>query len=129
MNIIDHLSVGASCIDKACEFYNGLMEILGCSLLASTDSFAAYGNGAVQFLVMKPLDGESATAGNGVHICFAAPSQDVVNAFHRHAIANGGLCEGQPGPRPGYPKPDVYTTFVRDPFGNKLEAIHNGFSV
>ncbi|MCV6605634.1 MAG: VOC family protein [Porticoccaceae bacterium] len=128
MNIIDHLSVGVPCIDRASEFYNGLMETLGCSLLASTDGFAAYGNGAVQFLVMKPLDGENATAGNGAHICFVAPSQESVDAFHQYAMANGGACEGQPGPRPGYPKADVYTTFVRDPFGNKLEAIHNGFA-
>lgn len=32
------------------------------------------------------------------------------------------------GARPGYPIPDVYCAFVRDPFGNKLEAIHNGFT-
>jgi len=30
--------------------------------------------------------------------------------------------------RAAYPIPDVYTAFVRDPFGNKLEAIHNGFA-
>ena len=38
------------------------------------------------------------------------------------------LSVGMPGPRPGYPKPDAYTAFARDPFGNKLEAIHNGFA-
>lgn len=129
MNIIDHLSIGVPCIDRACEFYNGLMETLGCSLLAATEGFAAYGNGTVQFLVMKPENGEDYSSGNGTHICFAAPSQESVDAFHRYAMASGGQCAGEPGPRRGYPKPDVYTTFVRDPFGNKLEAIHNGFSV
>ncbi|RMF10623.1 MAG: VOC family protein, partial [Alphaproteobacteria bacterium] len=57
-----------------------------------------------------------------------APSRAAVDAFHRYAVANGGRDEGAPGPRPGYPREDVYTAYVRDPFGNKLEAIHNGFS-
>ena len=128
MNIIDHLSLGVPCIDEGCEFYDGLMEALGCNRLATTEGFAAYGNGAVQFLLMKPENGEDYNVGNGTHICFVAPSQESVDVFHRHAMANGGRCAGEPGPRPGYPKPDVYTTFVRDPFGNKLEAIHNGFA-
>jgi catechol 2,3-dioxygenase-like lactoylglutathione lyase family enzyme len=68
------------------------------------------------------------TPGNGTHICFNATSRDAVDAFHRAALAQGGRDAGQPGPRPGYPVPDVYTCFVKDPFGNKLEAIHNGFS-
>ena len=66
--------------------------------------------------------------GNGTHICFVAPSQQAVDVFHAHALRNGGTDEGAPGPRPGYPKENVYTAFVRDPFGNKLEAIYNGFA-
>lgn len=128
MNIIDHLSVGVPDIDAACSFYDGLMETLGYQCLAKTDGFAAYGADSVQFLIMKPGDGGAYSAGNGTHICFVASAQSHVDAFHRVAVESGGTCEGEPGPRPGYPKPDVYTAFVRDPFGNKLEAIHNGFS-
>jgi catechol 2,3-dioxygenase-like lactoylglutathione lyase family enzyme len=128
MNIIDHLSVGVPSIDEARKYYDGLMETLGCTCMAATDGFAAYGNGSVQFLVMLPNDGAAYTAGNGTHICFAAATREAVDAFHKFGSANGGQCEGEPGPRAAYPKPDIYTTFVRDPFGNKLEAIHNGFS-
>lgn len=128
MNIIDHLSVGVPSIEEARKFYDPVMQTLGCSCLAATEGFAAYGNGAVQFLVMTPANKEPYTAGNGTHICFVAPSQDAVNAFSAAALANGGTDNGAPGPRPGYPKPDVYTTFVVDPFGNRLEAIHNGFA-
>lgn len=129
MNIIDHLSVGVPDIDGACAFYDGLLKTLGVSRLATSDAFAAYGNGAVQFLAMKPENGSAYSTGNGIHICFAAPSQEAVDAFHAFAIANGGTCEGEPGPRPAYPAPNVYAAFVRDPFGNKLEVIHNGFAV
>jgi len=30
--------------------------------------------------------------------------------------------------RANYPIPDVYAAYLRDPFGNKPEAGHNGFS-
>ena len=128
MNIIDHLSVGVPDIKSARAFYDGLLKTLDVTRLASSDGFAAYGNDAVQFLVMTPENGDAFSAGNGTHICFAAPTQEAVQAFHKFATENGGECAGEPGPRAAYPAPNVYTTFVRDPFGNKLEAIHNGFS-
>ena len=128
MNIIDHLSVGVSNIETATRFYDSVLDALGVQRLAASDSFAAYGQSTVQFLVMMPENGASQSAGNGTHICFKADSQQAVDAFHENALAQGGVCEGAPGPRPAYPTPDVYTTFVRDPFGNKLEAIHNGFA-
>ena len=128
MNIIDHLSVGVKDIAAGRAFYDKTLEALGLSCLAATDGFAAYGKDAPQFLIMLPNDGAAATAGNGVHICFVAPSREAVDAFHKAGLAHGGTCEGDPGPRPAYPLPNVYTTFVRDPFGNKLEAIHGGFA-
>lgn len=128
MNIIDHLSVGVSDVGAAGSFYTPLLAKLNVLALAKTDGFIAYGTDAVQFLVMKPENGEPASQGNGTHVCFRANSPSEVDAFHAQALASGGVCEGSPGPRPGYPLPDVYTTFVRDPFGNKLEAIFQGFS-
>ena len=128
MNIIDHLSVGVPDINQATDFYDRVMQALGSQRLATTDGFAVYGQDRPQFLVMTPENGAGFSAGNGTHICFVAASPDAVTAFHTAAMAAGGSCAGAPGPRPGYPKPDVFTAFVRDPFGNKLEAIHNGFA-
>ncbi len=104
------------------------MGILGCKALAKTAGFIAYGAKSVGFLVMLPNDSQSNSAGNGTHIAFVAANAQVVDKFHAYAIANGGSCEGEPGPRPAYPLENVYTAFVRDPFGNKLEIIHNGFA-
>ena len=128
MTIIDHLSVGVPDIEQATGFYDSVLKTLGIDRLASSDGFAAYGAGAVQFLVMIPENGEPFSNGNGTHICFAASSPDAVTAFHQAALEKGGACAGAPGPRPAYPAPNVFAAFVRDPFGNKLEAIHNGFS-
>lgn len=128
MNIIDHLSVGVPSISEGTAFYNVVMEALDCNLLVATDSFAAYGKSTPQFLLMMPYDGLSYSAGNGTHIAFVALSKEAVAEFHRRACTIGGHCEGKPGSRPGYPKEGVYAAFVRDPFGNKLEVIFNGFA-
>ena len=128
MNILDHISLGVPSIDEARRFYDPTMEALGLSCLAANEAFAAYGNGAVQFLIMVPADGEAFTRGYGTHIAFRAETSDNVDSFHKAALAANGVCAGEPGPRPAYPTPDVYTTFVIDPFGHKLEAINNGFA-
>ena len=128
MTIIDHLSVGVSDLHQAETFYEPVLGELDVATLAKSDMFLAFGQQRVEFLAMLPNDGSAHSCGNGTHICFAAPSRDAVDSFYREALKNGGTCEGKPGPRDAYPIPDVYACFVRDPFGNKLEAIHNGFS-
>ncbi|SDE41882.1 VOC family protein [Kordiimonas lacus] len=125
--MIDHLSVGVSDIDLARKFYDTLLESLGITLLAATDQLLAYGSGAIEFIAMLPYDGASPTGGNGTHIAFRATSPEAVDAFHQVALATGGICEGAPGPR-AYPHAEVYAAYVRDPFGNKLEALSGGFA-
>jgi catechol 2,3-dioxygenase-like lactoylglutathione lyase family enzyme len=128
-NFIDHLSIGVSNLDDAQRFFDPVLAIIGIKRIAASDGFIAYGKNAPQFLAMLPHDKRAASAGNGVHISFAANSREEVDAFHKTALALGGECEGAPGTRPGFPgDPDAYMAFVRDPFGNKLEAIANGFA-
>jgi predicted lactoylglutathione lyase len=57
-----------------------------------------------------------------VHVALIAPSRAAVDAFHAAALAEGGSDAGAPGER-DY-TPDYYAAFVRDPDGNKLEAVH-----
>ncbi|MEM9617030.1 MAG: VOC family protein [Pseudomonadota bacterium] len=128
MTIIDHLSVGVDDLAKAKAFYNPVLNAIDINLLAETEHFLAYGKGAVQFLAMPPYDKKPASAGNGVHICFTADSDQAVRDFHNNALKAGGVCEGEPGPRPAYPTDNAYAAYVRDPFGNKLEVIHGGFA-
>ncbi|MEH6444531.1 MAG: VOC family protein [Oceanospirillaceae bacterium] len=127
MSIIDHLSVGVSNIDLAGRFYDGLLATIDCLPKVKHEKFIAYGEKGVELLVMLPNNGKQSTAGNGTHIALVAPSQQSVDDFHAFAIAEGGQCAGEPGPRLDYPIPNVYTAYVLDPFGNKLEIIHNGF--
>jgi catechol 2,3-dioxygenase-like lactoylglutathione lyase family enzyme len=65
---------------------------------------------------------DPATAGNGSHLAFGAYDRAMVNEFYRIALEHGGLSDGPPGIRREYDK-HYYGAFVRDPDGNKVEAI------
>lgn len=128
-NFIDHLSVGVSNLDEARRFFDPVMRAIGVARLAENAAFLAYGKDAPQFLAMLPYDKAPASAGNGVHIAFHVETPAAVDAFHKAALAQGGVCAGAPGTRAGFPgDPEAYMAFVRDPFGNKLEAIAQGFA-
>jgi predicted lactoylglutathione lyase len=73
--------------------------------------------------VQLPENRKPASTGNGVHIALSAKSEDEVNAFHAAALKAGGTDAGAPGQRPHY-GPDYYGAFVRDPDGNKIEAVY-----
>ena len=128
MSLIDHLSLGVTDIQEAVAFYDAVLETVGCSRLAMGHGFACYGHQRVEFLLLMPFDDQEATAGNGTHIGFAAESRQAVQAFHQAGLEAGGKDEGAPGVREAYPMSDVYAAYVRDPFGNKIEVIHKGFS-
>lgn len=128
MNIVDHISLGVPSVEEARRFYDPVLATLGLRCLAANEAFAAYGGDTVQFLVMVPTDGQPFTRGNGTHVAFRADEVVKVDQFHEAATESGGTCAGEPGPRPDYPAANVYAAFVRDPFGHKLEAIHNGFA-
>jgi len=129
MPLVDHLSLGVDNVEDVREFYDRVLGTIGVSCLASGDGFAAYGHDRIEFLLLTPFDGGKASVGNGTHIGFVAPDRETVDAFHAEALRAGGSDDGLPGPRDAYPMPNVYTAYIRDPLGNKLEIIHNGFSV
>jgi catechol 2,3-dioxygenase-like lactoylglutathione lyase family enzyme len=58
-----------------------------------------------------------------LHVAFAAPSQDEVDAFWRRGIEAGYRSDGEPGLRPQY-RPDYYGGFLLDPDANSVEAVH-----
>lgn len=126
--MIDHLSVGVPAIAAGRSFYDKLMAVLGCRCLAASERLAAYGQERPAFLLLTPFDGAAASAGNGAHVAFKAASREVVEAFHAAGLAAGGTDEGAPGVRDAYPMPNVFAAYLRDPFGNKLEAVHGGFA-
>ena len=74
-------------------------------------------------MVTTPVNGQATTHANGA-IGFAASSPEVLNAWHAVGCASAGACcEDSPGVRDlGFVK--LYCGYLRDPFDNKLCAIH-----
>ena len=124
--ILHHVSIGTGDLERACRFYDAVMECIGARRVMEVPSaeapFAvAYGRQFPEFWIGKPLNGAGAGAGNGSHVCFIAPSRETVDAFHAAGLASGGTDDGAPGPRPDY-GPGYYGGFLRDPDGHKVEA-------
>jgi catechol 2,3-dioxygenase-like lactoylglutathione lyase family enzyme len=58
-----------------------------------------------------------------IHLAFAAPSREAVDAFYAAALANGGRDNGPPGFRDqGLRRDSNYVAFVLDPDNNNVEA-------
>jgi catechol 2,3-dioxygenase-like lactoylglutathione lyase family enzyme len=58
----------------------------------------------------------------GTHICLRASDAGAVDAFHAAALKAGGSSDGAPGLRAAY-HATYYAAFVRDPDGNRIEAV------
>ena len=120
--MFSHVTVGADDVARAGAFYDAVLATLGIVREFRHGPVIAYrGDGPGRFFVMTPFDGAAASAGNGVHVAFAAPTRGHVDAFHAAALAAGGSDEGAPGLRPRYHE-HYYGAYVRDPEGNKLQA-------
>ena len=50
------------------------------------------------------------------------PPTPATDAFYAAALQAGGISDGAPGPRPEYTA-GYYAAFVRDPEGNRIEAV------
>jgi catechol 2,3-dioxygenase-like lactoylglutathione lyase family enzyme len=117
--IFTHVMVGSNDLTKSKAFYDATLGAIGVkSLGAMTDHSFMYGVAGPEFVISTPANGNAACHANGGTIGFQAPSRAAVHAFHEAALANGGTCEGEPGPRPF--APTAYAAYVRDPDGNKI---------
>ncbi len=120
--LICHASLGVRDLDRATRFYDAALAPLDVVAVWRTERGVGYGfAGKDDQLAIFPFD-EARAAGRGTHLALRATTTAAVDAFYRAAIAHGGTDEGEPGLRPKY-GPGYYAAFVRDPDGNKLEAV------
>lgn len=120
--MLHHVSLGTNDLKRAGAFYDPVMRELGLCRTLDSDEAVGYGAGITSFSLNKPADGGSAAPGNGVHIAFEVEKRAAVDAFHRVALEHGATDDGAPGLRPEYDD-NYYAAFVRDPDGNKIEAL------
>ena len=116
-----HVTIGSNDLPKAKDFYTDVLAPLGLKMHFDAGAMIGFGGDAPQFMLVKPINGQPATAANGGTIGILAPSQAAVKEFHKRALARGGKDEGAPGPRDA--APNMYSAYIRDLDGNKIVAI------
>jgi catechol 2,3-dioxygenase-like lactoylglutathione lyase family enzyme len=123
LEMIAHISIGVSDLGRSKQFYDASLAPLGYRCMRAMRSAAGYAYGAdtIAFYVMLADHPVAPDEKSGLHICFAAPSAEAVDAFHAAALRSGGRDNGAPGLRPIY-APDYYAAFVIDPDGYRIEA-------
>ena len=106
-------------------FYDAIMKTLDVVKVGSRDDWLGYGERArpdhpdlVYLSIRKGVRPEDAF---GRHWCFKAERRTQVDAFWGAGIAAGGTSEGAPGLRQYHPS--YYAAFLRDPDGNRIEAV------
>jgi catechol 2,3-dioxygenase-like lactoylglutathione lyase family enzyme len=129
--MFNHIVIGSNDIAKSEAFYTAVLGTLGFSgapmrnVTASGHTRLFYRHNGGTLAISEPINDEPATFANGGTIGFKCDSPEQVKAFHDVGVAHGGQSiEGPPGPRDGGPLGTMHLSYVRDPDGNKLCAIH-----
>ena len=122
--MIGYVTLGTNDLAKAAAFYDAIAAELSVSRMMEFDNFIAWGKegGGAGIGLTKPFDGKAASVGNGVMVALEAKDEAQVQRLYDIALANGGTCEGPPGPR----GEGFYAGYFRDPDGNKLNAFIMG---
>lgn len=128
-DMLNHVMVGSNDIERSKLFYDAVLGTLGAgqpvrNQAASGHIRLFYRHDGSTFCVSQPINDEAATPANGGTIGFKCSSPEQVRSFHDAALAHGGESIEDP---PGFREGDLgsmYLSYVRDPDGNKLCAIH-----
>src|SRR5947209_20241248 len=124
--MLDHVSITVSDIRAAEVFYDAAMAALEVAKIGSGGAWISYGERCDAahpertYLLIR--SGPNVEEAYGRHWCFKARQRAQVDAFWRAGLSAGGTDDGPPGLRPEY-HPDYYGAFLRDPAGNRVEAV------
>jgi len=120
--VIDHVSVAVGDLAKATRFYETVLAAIGVVKIESRPATVGFGKTYPEFWINLRADLSAVPPESGAHVCFRARSPELVDAFHAAALAAGGSSDGEPGYRPSHGD-NYYAAFIRDPDGNRIEAV------
>src|SRR3712207_6309521 len=117
--MFDHVTIGAADREASRRFYATVLPALGLTANAEDPTYVEWGDFSIaQAGVDRPVT-------TRLHIGFAAPSRQHVDAFWQAGVDAGHRDDGAPGPRTAYGL-DYYGGFLLDPDGNSAEAVIHG---
>lgn len=113
--MFDHVTIRVADRDASARFYRTVLD----AARLEPPTGGAYTQW--RDFSLAPATGERPVTRN-LHLAFSVASRDLVDAFWRAGIDDGGVDDGAPGPRAS--SPTYYGAFLRDPDGNSVEAVH-----
>ena len=124
MTMLNHVTIGVTDLDRATQFYDELLGVMGAKELWSTPEMRMYGNSPdlPKVAVCTPFNGQPQNPGNGTMIAFKGGSKEGVDQLYAKAIELGATDDGKPGERQHHNQ--YYASYIRDLDGNKLCFIH-----
>jgi catechol 2,3-dioxygenase-like lactoylglutathione lyase family enzyme len=122
--MIGYVTLGTNDLARGAVFYDAIAAEMGVGRMMEFGTYIAWGapGGGAGIGLTQPFDGNPASVGNGVMVALEAKDKDQVDRLHAIAVAQGGTCEGPPGPRGD----GFYAGYFRDLDGNKLNAFVMG---
>jgi catechol 2,3-dioxygenase-like lactoylglutathione lyase family enzyme len=127
--MFSHVMLGSNDIQRSKRFYDAVLGVLGVGEPTQNQSASGhmrlfYRHDGGTFCVSQPINGEPASSANGGTVGFKCSTPELVRQFHDTAVAHGGVSiEDPPGLREGK-LGALHLSYVRDPDGNKLCALH-----
>ena len=120
--MIGYTTIGTTDLEKACAFYDGLLELVDGKQLMGLDHIKFYGTdaGGAMLAVCTPHGEVEQSCGNGQMVAIPGGSPEGAEALYNKAIELGATDAGEPGQR----LPFFYGSYVRDLDGNKLCFFH-----
>jgi catechol 2,3-dioxygenase-like lactoylglutathione lyase family enzyme len=113
--VFERVIVHASDLEASARFYTTVLAVLRLEPSGAPPTWDHF--------ALAPA-GAGAPVTRRLHIGFAAPTREHVDAFWQAGTHAGHPDDGAPGPRPEY-GPDYYGGFLLDPDGNSVEAVHH----
>ena len=120
--MIDHISVGVRSLARSAAFYEAALGALGMTKLVERPATIGFGARYSEFWIHERPAMAAVPNETGCHIALRVRTPEEVERFHAAALAFGGTDDGAPGKRQ-YSRASVFAAFVRDPDGNRIEAV------
>lgn len=123
-SMFNHDMVGINDLEASKTFCDAVLGTLGIAPNVANRNRYFYRSAGGSFGITTPINGDEACHGSGRTIGPKMASPEQADAFHAAGIVNGGTtCEDSPGFRDGSVD-KLYQAYIRDPYGNKLCALH-----